>query len=90
MPALALLFVVTLLYVGLKAMQQLNVVHERMAWVCATSYGMAATEVYVTVQVVASGWQWATVAVLGTASACGCCISIFIHRRMRHAQPRQA
>jgi hypothetical protein len=87
---LVFLFVVTFLYVGLKAMQQLNVVHERMVWVVCTSYGMAATEVYVTVQVVASGWQWATVAVLGTASACGCCISIFIHRRMRDAQPRKA
>jgi len=63
----------------LKAMQQLNVVGGHYKMVIPFSYGMAAMEVAIIVNVVAAGW--AAVPWIGTGAAAGAVTGMWLHGR---------
>jgi len=63
----------------LKAMQQLNVVGGHYKMVIPFSYGMAAAEVAIVINIVAVGW--AAVPWIGTGAACGAVTGMWLHRR---------
>jgi hypothetical protein len=80
---LLITFGASLLFVGLKAFQQLNVVHSQYAAVFPTSLLMAACEVFVVANVARAGWHWPLVIAVGTGAGLGCCASMWIHKRTR-------
>ena len=81
-------FWVSLFGVGMKAGQQLNVMHGKELWVVPVSYGMAFMEV-LTIKGVAnqtfamSGHDWLMVLMLGTGAWIGSIAAIRLHRRFR-------
>lgn len=79
----ALAFVASLVFVGLKAFQQLNVVHGQYLAVLPTSLAMAACEVFVVANVARAGWHWPLVFAVGIGAGLGCCASMWIHKRTR-------
>ena len=81
--SIALAFLASLLFVGLKAFQQLNVVHSQYLAVMPTSMAMAACEVFVVANVARAGWHWPLVIAVGTGAGLGCCASMWIHKRTR-------
>ena len=80
----AMAFLASATYVGLKAFQQLNVVHEKWAWVIQISFLMQVCEVFLVVQVSRAGFGWIVLAT-GAGSAVGCVVAMLIHRRLRGA-----
>lgn len=78
----ALAFFASFVFVGLKAFQQLSVVHHRVWWIVPTSMAMAVCEVYIISNVAKLGWGWIVLAV-GLGSGLGCLAAMFIHRRFR-------
>jgi hypothetical protein len=83
--------IASFVYVGLKAGQQLNVVHHRIAWVIPTSYGMAACEVFITGYIAVSAvnavgvWEQAVLAFeIGTGAGLGAVASMLFHKKMRN------
>lgn len=76
------LFLASLLFVALKAFQQLNVQHDRRWWVLPTSILMAFAEVTLIVGVVKADSVWSAVPI-GVGAASGCLIAMEVHRRMR-------
>jgi len=77
-----LAFVASFVFVGLKAAQQLNVVHDKVWWVVPVSFGMAVCEVFVIANVARLGWGWIILPV-GFGSGLGCLFAMLIHRRYR-------
>ncbi len=73
-------FAASFCYVGLKAFQQLNVVHGQYLWVIPISIGMAACEVYVVASVVKTGWDLPMVLLIGLGSGLGCIASMYTHK----------
>lgn len=53
-----LAFAASFVFVGLKSIQQLNVVRKQYWWIVPTSFAMAMCEVYVVATVAAQGWGW--------------------------------
>jgi len=78
----ALAFLASFVFVGLKALQQLNVVHHKVYWVVPVSFAMAVCEVFVVVQSARSGWGW-IVLPIGLGSGLGCLLAMAIHKRFR-------
>lgn len=68
------------MFVFLKALQQLNVVHAAYFWVVPTSFAMAACEVYTVAAVATSGWGW-IILPIGAGASIGCILAIYVHRR---------
>ena len=80
----------SMVYVFLKVQQQLNVVHNRMGWVLAVSYGMAACEVLLVGVIAVAAVNAASmmeqallIFQIGTGAGLGAVASMVIHRRMR-------
>lgn len=83
MPVNALLtyaaaFAAAFVYVGLKAAQQLNVVHSKYVWIMPVSLGMAATEVLIIEKSAHYGWGWIVLAI-GTGSGLGAMLAMWLH-----------
>lgn len=76
-------FLASTLYVGLKATQQLNVVHDQFMLVIPTSVAMAACEVYVVAAIAKAGWDIGMILSVGLGAGIGCTISMWAHRKWR-------
>lgn len=76
-------FATTYIYVALKALQQLNVVHGDRAWVVPLSMGMAACEVFTIGVAARDGWGW-LVFWIGLGGGLGCLSSMWLHKRIRN------
>lgn len=71
----------TFLFVGLRSIQQLNVMHHRITWVVPTSLCMALCEVTSLLNVIRGGWwSWVPMFVGGCA---GCILAMLLHRELR-------
>jgi hypothetical protein len=76
-----LLALASFAFIGLRAFQQLNVMHHRIAWVVPTSGLMAITEVTILVNAVQQGWwSWVPMFIGGST---GCVVSMLLHKRLR-------
>lgn len=76
-----LIAVASFAFIGLRAFQQLNVMHHRIKWVVPTSALMAITEVTIVLNMVQQGW-WAWIP-MGIGGGAGCVVSMLLHQRMR-------
>jgi hypothetical protein len=76
------LFITSLGFIALRAFQQLNVQHDRFAWVPVVSYAMAVCEVTLVTKIMASG-SIAAAMPIGTGAFLGCWFSMWLHKRMR-------
>jgi hypothetical protein len=85
---LLLLAVVTYAYIGLKATQNLNIIHHRVWWVPPTSLLLAATEVYVIARVARSGLEWGVVLALATGGSLGSITAMHVHQRARRRKQK--
>lgn len=74
-------FFVSLVYIFIKAFQQLNVVHDAYKWVVPCSLMMAASEVFV-ISMVATNKEWWLFLPMGLGAGCGAMISMFLHKRL--------
>ena len=70
------------LFIGLKAFQQRNVVHDKHAAVVVTSNLMAFAEVYVVFTIASEGVTWPLILTLGMTGGLGCLLSMWIHRKL--------
>jgi hypothetical protein len=84
---------ITLLAVGIasfvnvffRAFQQLNVMHDRKAWVLPCSYVMSACEVFIVAQV-ALTMNLYLIIPIGTGAGIGCLCSMSLHKYLREKQ----
>lgn len=83
-------FFASLVYVGLKAYQQLNVVHHRVWAVVPVSYGMAVCEFFLvgyiamaTIEATSFNAQAWLVFQIGTGGAMGAVFSMILHKKVR-------
>ena len=76
-----ILFLSSILYVGLRSFQQRNVTNDNYLWVVPTSCGMAAVDAYLMINVVKSGWSIPLVLSVGLGGAIGCICAMLIHKR---------
>lgn len=72
-------FLISAVYVGLKAAQQLNVVHGRFLAVWPTSLCLAAAEVHLVVLMVTQG-SGLVFLPIGLGAATGCTIAMKLHK----------
>lgn len=70
------------IYIFLKAMQQLNVVHNQFAWVVPTSIGMGLCEVGMMLMIVRADNLWLGVA-SGIGGGTGAILAMKLHRRIK-------
>lgn len=75
-------FAASFLFVGLKALQQLNVAHDNYLAVVPTSLAMATCEVLVVQNMAHYGWGWIILPV-GLGSGLGALAAMRLHRRFR-------
>jgi len=75
-------FAASFLFVGLKALQQLNVVHDNYLAIMPTSLAMATCEVLVIANMAHYGWGWIILPV-GAGSGLGALSAMWLHRRLR-------
>lgn len=80
MTAYLLAFAASFVYVALKSLQQLNVVHRKYLWIIPVSFGMAALEVFVVASVAQQGWGW-LVFWVGLGSGLGSLVATWAHSR---------
>ena len=89
-PDAALLTLATAGHVGLRSLQQLNVVHERFLWILPTSLGIAAAEVVLIVRVAhGGGGLLATALPMAVGGAAGCALAMVAHRWARERLRRR-
>lgn len=81
MTAYALAFAASFLYVALKALQQLNVVHFAFRWVYPCSFGMAACEFFIVGYMAAAGPSFAGIASVGLGAGTGATIVMLLYKR---------
>lgn len=79
--ALVAAYLVSVLYVGLRSTQQLNVVHNRYGLLIPTSMGMAVADYYI-INTIVSQSPWVILA-FGLGGATGCAISMKLHANWR-------
>ena len=70
-------------FVLLKSLQQLHVVHAQVKWVMPTSLAMACAEVFVLLTVVDKGFGW-VVLFVGVGGGLGALTGIHLHKRLNH------
>lgn len=73
-------FLSSMVYIGLKSAQQLNVVHKAYWWIIPTSLAMATCEVYIIATIAKSGLGWLIVAV-GLGGGIGSILATYLHGR---------
>lgn len=76
-------FLASFCFIGLKALQQRQVVHDEYLFIVPTSMLMAACEVFVVHNIAVTGWTIELVAVVGLGSGIGCISAMFLHKRYR-------
>lgn len=76
------LFFTSLLFIALRAFQQLNVQHDRYMWVPPTTFLMAVTEVLTITTVVKSGTLMAAIP-MACGGVLGCWFSMWLHKYIR-------
>ena len=76
----ALAFITSYIYVGLKSLQQLNVVHQKYLWILPVSMMMAVCEVYVVASVAKNGWGWIVLSV-GAGGGIGSITATWLHAK---------
>jgi hypothetical protein len=76
----AIAFIASFGYVGLKSVQQLNVVHRKYIWIVPVSMLMAAVEVFVVASVAKFGWGW-LVFWVGLGSGLGSLCATWAHSK---------
>lgn len=76
-----LAFLSSFFFVGLKSIQQLNVVHKNYAWIVPTSMLMAACEVFVVATVAKNGIGWIAL-VIGLGSGLGSLGATWLHGKL--------
>lgn len=74
----------SMLMVALRAFQQLNVQHDRRAWVMPTSLCMAACECVIITRYAAAGFDLRLIGVTGLGAGVGCLMAMTLHKRLRH------
>lgn len=74
-------FLSSLLFVGLKSTQQLNVVHKKYWWILPTSMAMALCEVYVVATVAKNGWGVIAL-VIGFGAGLGSMLATWLHSKL--------
>jgi len=76
-------FMASFLFIGLKAFQQRQVVHDEYMLIVPTSMLMAACEVFVVHNIAIKGWSFGLVFAVGLGSGLGCLSAMLVHRRFR-------
>jgi len=74
-------FLASFLFVGLKAMQQINVVRDQKLRIMPTSIGLAACEFYLVGYMVKLGPSVPSVAAVGIGAGLGCLLAMKLNRR---------
>ncbi len=77
-------FVVPLLTVFFKVLQQQNVIHQRKKWAATTSFIMVALDVALVGLVVQNGWSMILPA--GCGGALGVTLSMYVHPKLMKKQ----
>ncbi len=75
------LFITSFIFVGLRSIQQLNVVHKCYMWIVPTSMLMATCEVYVIATSSHVGWGL-MVLPIGIGGGLGSLCSTYLHSRL--------
>lgn len=81
MTAYTLAFAASFFFVGLKSVQQLNVVHKQYWWILPTSMLMALCETWVIFAMVKNGFG-AIVLATGTGAGLGAIVATYLHGRL--------
>jgi hypothetical protein len=68
-----------------RAFQQLNVMHDRRAWVLPCSYVMSACEVFIVTTIAVTQSYW-LILPIGTAAGVGCLLSMSLHKYLRNKE----
>lgn len=76
----AIAFVASFCFIGLRAAQQLNVVHRAYVWILPTSMLMAVCEVWVIANAAATGWGW-IILPIGLGSGLGALAAMLLHKK---------
>lgn len=76
-----ILFSSSVLYVGLRSLQQRNVTNDNYIWVVPTSCGMAAVDAFLMLNVVKQGWSIPLVLSVGLGGALGCIMAMLFHKK---------
>jgi len=70
-------------FIGLKAFQQRNVVHNDRLLVLLTSNLLAVAEVYVVFTIASVGMYWPLVVTVGISGGLGCLAAMWLHDKWR-------
>jgi uncharacterized membrane protein len=76
-------FVASFVFIGLKSVQQLNVVYEKYWWILPTSVCMGILEVFIVVQAAKRGYDWGLVLSVGTGGGLGSTAATWLHSYIR-------
>ena len=77
-----LAFAASFVRVGLRAFQQLNVVHGQYWLIVPVSMAMQVCEVYIVFNIAVQGWNWPLILTFGIGAGLGCVCSMWIHKRV--------
>lgn len=80
---LALAFVANFTFIGLKAFQQRNVIHNDYGLVFLTSNLLAFAEVFVIYTIAQKGVYLPLVLTIGVSGGLGCLFAMWFHNRMK-------
>lgn len=69
------------IFIGLKAFQQRNVIHDNYGWVVVTSNAMAFFEVFVIATIARHGVDFWLVLALGLGGGTGCVSAMLLHKK---------
>lgn len=78
----SILFMLAFVYVWLKAMQQLNVIHDQYRWIMPVSLGMGLCEVAMILLMVKADTIWLGLA-SGTGAGLGALLAMKMHKKVR-------
>jgi len=76
-------FIASFCFIGLKAFQQRQVVHDEYLFIIPTSVLMAVCEVFVVHNIAVTGWTFQLVGAVGVGSGCGCLSAMLLHKKYR-------
>lgn len=80
-----IVFLTTLVFVSLKAFQQLSVQHDRFWWIPPVSMGMAVCDVVTLTHIIKEGSVWIALP-MGIAGGLGCWLAMWSHKHFRKSK----